>query len=80
MSVDWKKERVLIEGVNMVTKHVKHNPPAQEGGLIQIEAPIHYSNIQLYNASLGRGVRFRTVRNESGEKQRLCVKTSEVLD
>lgn len=77
--VDWKNERVLVEGVNMVTKHVKPNPQNQDGGRVQQEAPLHYSNIQLYNASLERGVRFRTVKTDSGEKQRICVKTSEVL-
>ena len=47
---------------------------------MNIEAPIHYSNVLLYNGNLERGVRFRNITNDSGVKQRLCVKTNEVLD
>ena len=44
ITVDWKRERLLIEGVNMVTRHTKPNAANQKGGLIKIEAPVHYSN------------------------------------
>ena len=43
ITVDWKRERLLIEGVNMVTRHTKPNAENQKGGLIKIEAPVHYS-------------------------------------
>lgn len=79
LSVNWKQERVVVEGLNMVTKHVKPNPRNRQGGLVRQEAPIHYSNIQLYNPTLGRGVRVRLRRTEEGVRQRICVKTSEVL-
>ena len=39
ITVDWKRERLLIEGVNMVTRHTKPNAANQKGGLIKIEAP-----------------------------------------
>ncbi len=79
LSINWKQERVVVEGLNMVTKHVKPNPQNQQGGITRLEAPIHYSNIQLYNPTLGRGVRVRLQRTEEGVRQRVCVKTSEVL-
>ena len=41
INVDWKRERILIEGVNMVTRHTKPNAANQKGGLIKIEAPVH---------------------------------------
>jgi large subunit ribosomal protein L24 len=59
ITVDWKRERLLIEGVNMVTRHTKPNAANQKGGLIKIEAPVHYSNVQLYNPTLERGVRVK---------------------
>lgn len=79
INVDWKRERLLIEGVNMVTRHTKPNAANQKGGLIKIEAPVHYSNVQLYNPTLERGVRVKIQTSDAGVKNRVCVKSGEVL-
>ena len=79
LSVDWKKERFMVEGLNMVIRHTKPNQRNQKGGLMRMEAPIHCSNVQLYSSDLKRGVRFRQEINEAGVKNRICVKTGEVL-
>ena len=79
ITVDWKRERILIEGVNMVTRHTKPNAANQKGGLIKIEAPVHYSNVQLYNPTLERGVRVKIQTSDAGVKNRVCVKSGEVL-
>lgn len=79
ITVDWKRERLLIEGVNMVTRHTKPNAANQKGGLITIEAPVHYSNVQLYNPTLERGVRVKIQTSDAGVKNRVCVKSGEVL-
>ena len=79
ITVDWKRERLLIEGVNMVTRHTKPNATNQQGGLIQIESPVHYSNVQLYNPTLARGVRVKLQTSNAGVKNRVCVKSGEVL-
>ena len=79
ITVDWKRERLLIEGVNMVTRHTKPNAVNQQGGLIKIEAPVHYSNVQLYNPTLERGVRVKIQTSDAGVKNRVCVKSGEVL-
>ena len=79
ITVDWKRERLLIEGVNMVTRHTKPNAENQKGGLIKIEAPVHYSNVQLYNPTLERGVRVKIQASDVGVKNRVCVKSGEVL-
>jgi len=79
ITVDWKRERLLIEGVNMVTRHTKPNATNQQGGLIQIESPVHYSNVQLYNPTLARGVRVKIQTSSAGVKNRVCVKSGEVL-
>lgn len=54
LSVDWKNERVLVEGLNMVVRHTKPNPRNQQGGIMNMESPIHYSNVMLYNSELKR--------------------------
>ena len=79
ITVDWRRERLLIEGVNMVTRHTKPNAANQQGGLIKIEAPVHYSNVQLYNPTLERGVRVKIQTSDAGVKNRVCVKSGEVL-
>ena len=79
ITVDWKRGRLLIEGVNMVTRHTKPNATNQQGGLIQIESPVHYSNVQLYNPTLARGVRVKIQTSNAGVKNRVCVKSGEVL-
>ena len=47
VSVDWKRERMLVEGVNVVTRHTKPNPANQQGGLIQMESPVPVSYTHL---------------------------------
>ena len=79
ITVDWKRERLLIEGVNMVTRHTKPNATNQQGGLIQIESPVHYSNVQLYNPTLARGVRVKIQTSNAGVKNRVCAKSGEIL-
>jgi len=79
ITVDWRRERLLIEGVNMVTRHSKPNATNQQGGLIQIESPVHYSNVQLYNPTIARGVRVKIQTSNTGVKNRVCVKSGEVL-
>ena len=45
-----KEERVIVEGVNMVTKHVKPSQADHEGGIVNKEAPIHVSNVAFYDS------------------------------
>lgn len=63
-------DRVVIEGVNNVVKHVKPNPQLGiEGGIIQKEASIHISNIMLFNPETGKGGRVG-FKVEDGKKYR----------
>ena len=70
---------MLVEGVNIVTRHTKPNPTNQQGGLIQMESPVHYSNAQLYNPTLKRGVRVKNQTSDAGVKNRVCAKSGEIL-
>ena len=79
VSVDWKRERILGEGVNIVTRHTKPNQANQQGGLIKMESTVHYSNVQLYNPTLKRGVRIKIQKSDAGVKNRVCTKSGEIL-
>lgn len=74
-----KKNRVIVEGVNMVTKHVKPNQQNQQGGRIEQEAAIHVSNVMLWDKKANQGVRVG-YRIENGKKVRVSKKTGEVID
>ena len=71
ISVDVKNHKVLVEGINMVTKHAKPSAANQQGGIIEKEAPIDISNVMLsLNGETGR-VGFAT---EDGKKVRVLKK------
>ena len=68
LKVDPKKGLILIEGVNLVYRHVRPSRKNPQGGRLQKEASIHISNVQPYDEKAGKGtrVRFEVERNESG--------------
>ena len=73
--------RLLVEGINLVTKHQKGNPQTgQAGGIIKREASIHASNVMLFNAQTNKADRvgFRTL--DDGRKVRFFKSNGEVLD
>lgn len=79
LSVNTKTDRVLVENVNMVTKHQKPSMKAQQGGRITMESPIHVSNVMLYDAKAKAGTRVKTQVLDSGKKVRISVKTGEEI-
>ncbi|MBM7615292.1 50S ribosomal protein L24 [Alkaliphilus hydrothermalis] len=75
-----KVDKVIVEGVNMATKHQKPNQQMQQGGIIHREAPIHVSNVMIFDKKAGQGVRVGYKVLNNGEKVRVSKKTGEVLD
>ncbi len=74
-----EKERVIVEGVNMVTKHVKPSAERPEGGIVKKEASIHISNVKLIDPKTGDAV--RTYREKVGKTtKRFSKKTKEIID
>ena len=73
-----KKDRVVVEGVNVVTKHQKPNKEHQQGGLIKKETSIHVSNVMLFDAKVGKGTRV-SIKEENGKKVRISKKSGEKL-
>ena len=75
-----KETRVIVEGVNMMTKHQKPSQQMQQGGIIHREAPIHVSNVMIFDKKANQGVRIGYKLLANGEKVRVSKKTGEVLD
>ena len=73
--------RVLVESVNMIKRQTKPNPnKGVTGGIIDREAPIHISNVALYNPATGKGERVGTRIMQDGNKVRFFRKSGEVAD
>ena len=74
------KSRVLVAGVNVVTKHVKPTRQNQRGGIEKREAPIHISNVMIADPQTGEPTRVRIQTLEGGRKVRVAVKSGEQID
>ncbi len=74
-------DRLLVEGINNVKKHVKPNPVKGEaGGIVSKEMPIHISNVALFNATSKRADRVGFKVLEDGRKVRIFKSNGEVVD
>ncbi|MEM6405340.1 MAG: 50S ribosomal protein L24 [Pseudomonadota bacterium] len=79
--LSMKGERILVENLNLVRKHVKPNPNAgEEGGIYPKEMPIHISNIALYNPMTEKADRVGFRILEDGRKVRVFKSNNEVVD
>jgi large subunit ribosomal protein L24 len=74
-------DHVVVENVNMVKKHQKPNPQLnQPGGIVQKEAPIHVSNVMLFNPATKKGDRVGFKTLDDGRKVRVFRSNGEVVD
>lgn len=74
-------DRLLVENVNMVKRHMKPDPQRQQpGGIVEREAPIHRSNVMMYNPVTDKGDRIGFKTLEDGRKVRIFRSTGEVVD
>jgi len=80
LSVLPSKGRVVIEGLNMVKKHMKPSKQYTQGGIIEKEAPIHASNVMLMCPKCNKPTRIGSTVFDDGRKQRTCKKCKEVID
>ena len=76
-----EKDRVIIDGVNMVKKHTKHNPNLGiAGGIVEKEMPIHISNVAIYNNATEKADRVGFKTLEDGKKVRIFKSNGETVD
>jgi large subunit ribosomal protein L24 len=74
-----KKNKAIVEGVNMVSKHTKPNAQYPQGGIIKKEAPIHISNLLPLDPSSGEPTRVGRKVDEKGRRVRYATKSGENL-
>ena len=78
LSVNPSKDRVIVEGVNMVSKHTKPNTKQPQGGIVKQEAGIHVSNLQLIDPQSGKATRVG-YKFVDGKKVRYAKKSGEEI-
>lgn len=76
LSIDRYNEKVIVKGVNIVTKHVKPKQAGQEGKIEKFEAPIHYSNVLLFCEKSGKGERLKIRINDDKTKTRIFAQSN----
>lgn len=80
-SVDTGRDRIVVEGVNIVRRHTRPNPQqGTSGGIIEKEMSIHVSNVALFNPVTGRADRVGVKKLEDGRMVRVFKSTGEVVD
>jgi len=79
LEVDRKKERAIVEGLNMISKHTKPNSKAPQGGIVKKEAPIHLSNLMLIDPASGKPTRIGRRHNDKNKLVRYSKKSGEEI-
>ena len=77
VSINRDTYRAIVEGVNMVSKHTKPSAANPQGGISQMEAPIHISNLSLLDAKTGKAGRTGVKKDAEGKSVRFFKKTGE---
>jgi len=79
LEVIRSKERAIVEGINMVSKHTKPNSKSPQGGIVKKEAPVHISNLMLVDPSTGKPTRIGRKTGENGSLIRYSKKSGEEI-
>jgi large subunit ribosomal protein L24 len=79
LSIDKTKNRAIVEGVNLVSKHTKPNAKSPQGGIVKQEASIHISNLMLIEAGTGKPTRIGRKLDENKKIVRYSKKSGEVI-
>lgn len=78
LSINATTERVLVEGINMVSKHQKPDAKNPDGGIIKKEAAVHISNLMVVDPKSGKPTRIG-IKREDGKAVRISKKSGEVI-
>jgi large subunit ribosomal protein L24 len=79
LSVDEDKNRVVVEKVNFIKRHQKQKRQGVQSGIIEREAPIHLSNVMLYDDKVGRGTRVGVRTLPDGTRERVSRASGETI-
>jgi large subunit ribosomal protein L24 len=80
LKVDRKKQRVLVEHVNMIKKHQRPTAQNRQGGIVESEAPLDWSNVMVMCNKCVKPVRIKMQQLDDGKKVRVCRKCNEQID
>ncbi len=80
LNVNPDDERVIVEGVNIVHRHMRPTQDMSQGGIIENEAPVHVSNVMLVCPGCDEKTRVGYTRTQSGDKVRHCKKCDEIIE
>ncbi|MGD0342258.1 MAG: 50S ribosomal protein L24 [Bacteroidales bacterium] len=79
LEIDRAKDRAIVEGINMVSKHTKPNAKAPQGGIVKKESPIHLSNLMLVDPASGKPTRIGRRLNDNNKLVRYSKKSGEEI-
>ncbi len=81
LRVDRDRERIVVEGVNMIKRHTRPNPNRRiQGGIVEREAPLHVSNVMVVSPDSGRRSRIGYKVLDDGRKVRVAKVDGAILD
>ena len=80
LMVNRKKKRLLVENINIVKRHTKPSAQNRQGGILESEAPIDWSNVLLMCNKCIEPVRVKKKTLDDGKKVRICKKCNEMID
>jgi len=80
LKVNHKKHRILVEKINVVKRHTRPSAKNRQGGILESEAPIHWSNVMLMCGKCMKPSRIKMQRLEDGKKVRACKNCDEIID
>jgi large subunit ribosomal protein L24 len=79
LHVYTKRGRITVKGINIVKRHRKARKAEEQSGIIEMEAPIHASNVMLVDPKSGDATRIRMRIDEDGTKERISVKSGDAI-
>jgi large subunit ribosomal protein L24 len=80
LKIDREKSRILVEKLNMVKRHVKPGKTNPQGGIIEKEAPLAFSNVLVMCGKCNKPTRIAMKIDEAGEKHRVCRRCGDIIE
>ncbi len=74
LQVSPKEGKIIVVGINIVSRHVKPRRQGEAGGIIKVEGPMYACKVMLYCSKCNKGVRVKAGTNSKGKKIRVCAK------
>ena len=80
LKIERKKNRVLVENINVVKRHTRPSAQNRQGGIVESESPVPWSNVMLLCSKCLNPARIQMRRLDDGKKVRTCRKCNEIID